>query len=238
MAIIPARAGSKGVPGKNVRSLGGWPLIAYSIQAGLLAENIDRVIVSTDSEDYAAIAKKCGAEVPFLRPAEFATDFSNDYEFVKHALDWLQASEGKIPEYIVHLRPDTPLREPAVVAAAVAAFRKNKQATALRSVHEMSETAYKCLCVESGRLVVLVTGSSDLEEVNKGRQAFPKTYHANGYVDVLRSEFVLGHGKIHGDRVMAYVTDVIHDIDCEEDFDYITYQVTRDQALVDRLFQT
>jgi CMP-N,N'-diacetyllegionaminic acid synthase len=238
MAIIPARAGSKGVPDKNIRSLDGRPLIAYSIQAGLLAENIDRVVVSTDSEDYAAVAKECGAEVPFLRPAKFATDFSNDYEFVKHALDWLKGSEGEVPEFIVHLRPSTPLREPVVVAAAVEKFCKDKQATALRSVHEMSETAYKVLCIESDRLMTLVPGSSDLEEVNKARQAFPNTYHGNGYVDVLRSEFILKHGKIHGDRVMAYVTDVTHEVDTETDFDYLTYQITRNQALVDRLFQT
>jgi N-acylneuraminate cytidylyltransferase len=127
IAIIPARSGSKGVPDKNIRSLGGQSLIAYSIQAGLLAKNVDRVIVSTDSESYAAIAKECGAEVPFLRPAEISTDSSTDYEFVKHALDWLKTSEGKMPEFIVHLRPSTPLRDPAVVSAAVEAFRKDKR---------------------------------------------------------------------------------------------------------------
>ena len=237
IAIIPARSGSKGVPDKNIKSLGGRPLIAYSIQAGLMAENIDRVIVSTDSENYAAIAKEYGAEVPFLRPVEISTDFSTDYEFIRHALDWLKASEGKIPEYIVHLRPSTPLRDPAVVAAAVEAFRKDKEATALRSVHEMSESAYKCFCIESGHLVDLVIGSTNLEGANNARQSYPKTYHGNGYVDVLRSEFVLEHGKIHGDRVMAYVTDVIHEVDSETDFDYIAYQIARDQTLVDRLFQ-
>ena len=238
IAIIPARSGSKGVPDKNIRSLDGWPLIAYSIQVGLLAKNIDRVIVSTDSERYAAIAKEYGAEVPFLRPAEISVDFSTDYECVKHALDWLNDSGSEIPEYIVHLRPTTPLREPVIVSDAVEALRKDKEATALRSVHEMSETAYKCFCVESSRLVTLVNGSSDLEEVNNARQAFPKTYHGNGYVDVLRSEFILKHGKIHGDRVIAYVTDVTHEVDSETDFDYITYQIARDKTLADQLFQT
>ena len=212
-------------------------MIAYSIQAGLRAENIDRVIVSTDSESYAAIAKECGAEVPFLRPAEISTDSSTDYEFVKHALDWLMASEEKTPEYIVHLRPSTPLRDPAVVSAAVEAFRKDKEATALRSVHEMSESAYKCFCIESNRLVGLADSSGDLEEANKARQSFPKTYHGNGYVDVLRTEFIVKQGEIHGDRVMAHVTEMTHEVDTETDFDYIIYQITRDQSLVDRLFK-
>ena len=238
IAIIPARSGSKEVPDKNIRIVCGHSLIAYSIQAGLLAKNIDRVIVSTDSESYATIAKQCGAEVPFLRPAEISTDFSTDYEFVKHFLDWLKVSEEKIPEYIVHLRPSTPLRDPAVVAAAVEVFHKDKEATALRSVHEMSESAYKCFCIKSGRLVDLASGSSDLEEANNARQSFPKTYHGNGYVDVLRSEFVLTQGRIHGDRILAYVTDVIHEVDSETDFDYIPYQIYRDQTLVGRLFQT
>jgi CMP-N,N'-diacetyllegionaminic acid synthase len=236
IAIIPARSGSKGVPDKNIKSLGGRPLIAYSIQVGLMAENIDRVIVSTDSESYASIGKECGAEVPFLRPAEISTDSSTDYECVQHALDWLKALEGEIPEYIVHLRPTTPLREPAVVAAAVEAFRKDKEATALRSVHEMSESAYKCFCVESGHLVDLGTSSGDLDEANNARQSYPKTYYGNGYVDVLRSEFILKHGKIHGDRVMAFITDVTHEVDSATDFDYITYQIARDQNLVNRLF--
>ena len=237
IAIIPARSGSKGVPGKNIRLLGGRPLMAYSIQAGLLAGNIDRVIVSTDSELYAGIAQECGAEVPFLRPGQISTDVSTDYELMKHARDWLKKSEGEIPEYIVHLRPSTPIREPAVVATAVEEFCKDKKATSLRSVHEMSESAYKCFCIESKRLVGLIGGSGDLEKVNGPRQSYPKTYHGNGYVDVLRSEFILKHGKIHGDNVIAYVTDVTHEVDSETDFDYITFQISRDQTLRDRLFQ-
>ena len=98
-------------------------------------------------------------------------------------------------------------------------FKKIKTLTSLRSVHEMSESAYKCLCVESGRLMTLIPSSYDLEEVNRARQAFPKTYHGNGYIDVLRCKYVLRYAKIHGDRVMAYVTDVIHEVDSETDFD-------------------
>jgi CMP-N-acetylneuraminic acid synthetase len=85
--------------------------------------------------------------------------------------------------------------------------------------------------------VGLVDSSRDLEEANTARQSFPKTYHGNGYVDVLRTEFILKQGKIHGDRVMAYVTEMIHEVDTETDFDYIIYQITRDHTLVDRLFQ-
>ena len=90
IAIIPARAGSKGVSDKNIRNLAGKSLIAYSIQAAVLAGNIDRVIVSTDSENYATIAKEYGAEVPFVRPSEFAQDMSPDRGHILHAMKWLQ----------------------------------------------------------------------------------------------------------------------------------------------------
>ena len=91
-AIIPARGGSKGVPGKNIRALGGHPLIAYSIAAAKQAKNISRIIVSTDSQEIADAARSYGAETPFLRPAELALDSSTDYEALSHAITWLVSS--------------------------------------------------------------------------------------------------------------------------------------------------
>ena len=119
IAIIPARSGSKGVPDKNIKLLAAKPLMAYSIMAARLARNIDRVIVSTDSEKYADIAREYGAEVPFLRPNSISTDTSSDYQFIRHALDWLVENEGTQPEYLVHLRPTTPLREVCYIDLAV-----------------------------------------------------------------------------------------------------------------------
>ena len=88
IAIIPARSGSKGVPGKNIALLGGYPLIAYSIAAAKLS-GIDRVLVSTDSEEYALITRRYGAETPFVRPDEISSDQSTDFEFMRHAIDWM-----------------------------------------------------------------------------------------------------------------------------------------------------
>ena len=102
VAIIPARSGSKGVPDKNIKLLAGKPLIAYSIASAQLTDNIQRVIVSTDSERYAEIASEYGAETPFLRPAELSVDSSTDYDVLKHTLDWLQVNEGFQPEYLVY----------------------------------------------------------------------------------------------------------------------------------------
>ena len=103
-AIIPARAGSKGVKNKNIRCVKGYPLLAYAIAAAKNCEYVSRIIVSTDSEEYAKIARYYGAETPFLRPAEFATDTSPDIEFMEHAIKWLADNEGKLPEFFMHLR--------------------------------------------------------------------------------------------------------------------------------------
>ena len=238
LGLIPARSGSKGVPNKNIRPLGGWPLMSYTIKTALLAKNIDRVIVSTDSEYYCDIAKKYGAEVPFLRPKELSTDTSSDFGFVKHTLDQLMLLGEIMPEYIVHLRPTTPYRDPKVVDDAIERFWNEEKATALRSVHQMPESAYKCFRIESGFLIDAYKGSPDLDRVNAARQSFPTTYCGNGYVDVLRSKFILEHGKIHGDNVIAYTTPFIQEVDTETDFDYLAYQITVDSNLANRLFKT
>ena len=124
VALIPARSGSKGIKNKNILKLNGFPLLAFSIRAALLSKEIDRVIVSTDSKNYKKMALKFGAEVPFLRPKNISGDKSNDYDFVKHALDWFSAEEGIIPSYIVQLRPTTPLRDPKLIDNAIRKFKK------------------------------------------------------------------------------------------------------------------
>ena len=115
VAIIPARSGSKSLQDKNIALLSGHPLIAYSITAAKCSALIKRVIVSTDSERYASIAVQYGAEVPFLRPAEFSTDNSTDRDFLVHAMSWLEQNKQIRPEYWVHLRPTTPLRDPKII---------------------------------------------------------------------------------------------------------------------------
>ena len=236
VAVIPARSGSKGVPDKNIKLLAGHPLIAYSIAAARLAKNVDRVIVSTDSERYANIAREYGAEVPFLRPVEISGDSSSDYEFIKHALDWMKENEGYQPEYFVHLRPTTPLREPKHIDAAIERIRQNDNATSLRSVHEMSETAYKTVEIDRNYLKCICSGSFDLDAANQPRQVFPKTYIANGYVDIYKSSYVVKNKKILGDKVIAYVTPRIFEVDTIEDFDYLEYQVAKEPTIVKNLF--
>ena len=236
-SIIPARGGSKGIPGKNITPLCGYPLIAYSIRASLKAASIDRTIVTTDSAEIAEIAKSFGAEVPFLRPAAISGDKSTDYEFFKHALDWFEMNEGKVPEYLVHLRPTTPLRTAALIDEAVESFRSHPQATALRSVHEMSESAYKTFELDGDFLRTVFSGSRELDASNAERQRFPATYTANGCVDVLRTSFILQNGKIHGNSVVAFRTPPAMEVDTMADLQLLGVIAQRDAEIRRVLFE-
>jgi len=237
VAVIPARSGSKGVVDKNIKLLAGQPLIAYSIAAARLASSIDRIIVSTDSEEYADIALEYGAEVPFLRPDEISSDTSTDYDFVRHLLDWMKENEGYQPEYLVHLRPTTPLREPRYIDAAIEQMKQDDSATALRSVHEMSESAYKAFEIERDYLKSIGSGSFDLEASNAPRQKFKKTYQPNGYIDIIKTTYIIENNKLHGDHVAAFVTPYVVEVDTSDDFDYLEYQVAKKPAIVKNLFE-
>lgn len=236
VALIPARSGSKGVPGKNVRLLGGRPLIAWTIEVCRRAKMVDRVIVSTDSPGYAAVAKDLGAEVPFLRPAELATDKSSDLQFVTHCLDWL-AAKGEEPALVAHMRPTTPLRDPVVVDEAIQMFSHCADtATCLRSVEEMVESAYKTFEVGDGYLRMVGTRDSSIDAANEPRQSFPKTYCANGYVDVLSVAYIRSSGRIHGDRAIPFVTPPAPEIDCEDDFMRLEHRVASEPTLLQTVF--
>ncbi len=236
IALVPARSGSKGVPDKNIRSLGGRPLLAWSVVAASRATTIDRVIVSTDSAEYAQIAYENGAEVPFLRPPELSTDESLDIDFMLHAMNWL-ADRGEEADFIVHIRPTTPFRSPTVIDAAVDRFVNTSRFTALRSVHEMSTTAHKSMEItDSGVLRQLGSEGTDLDRANNPRQDFPTTYLANGYVDVLSAKFIRTTGLLHGDRVIPFVTPLAVEVDTMEDFNLLEYHLERQPNLASLLF--
>jgi N-acylneuraminate cytidylyltransferase len=227
-AIIPARRGSKGVPKKNSRPLAGYPLIAYSIAAARLCSRIDRIIVSTDSEEIAELSRKHGAEVPFMRPAELASDLSPDRDFVMHALEWFEKNEGAMPDYLVHLRPTTPLRDPALLDEAIAAFMSNPEATSLRSGHEAPESPFKWFMRdEQGYFHGFNPDDPRPGHTNLPRQLFPTVYIPDGYVDVLRASFVLNSKDIHGNRIMGYVSPTCHEVDRLENFEFLEFQLEK-----------
>tara|TARA_B100000686_G_C16584235_1_gene859836 strand:- start:94 stop:816 length:723 start_codon:yes stop_codon:yes gene_type:complete len=237
LAIIPARAGSKGLPDKNIKLLANKPLISYSILAGKKSKLISRVIVSTDSTKYASIAKDYDAEVPFLRPKNISGDFSTDYDFVKHAIDWLDKNENYYPDLIVNLRPVTPLRDPKLIDDAITFLNRDSDCTSLRSAHEMSETAYKMCEIDQGYFKSICNGSYDHDELNKPRQSFPTTYTPNGYVDVMRSSYINKNKLLYGDRVKAFITPVSYEVDSIDDFQLLEWLLEKDNKVYESLFK-
>ena len=222
-AIIPARAGSKGVKNKNIRCVKGYPLIAYAAAAAALCPKISRVLVSTDSADYAKIANYYGAETPFLRPAEYATDTSPDIEFMEHAIGWIAEHEGKLPEFFMHLRPTSPLREPELVNAAAEKMLSDPEATSLRSAHKQVFPPYKMFCIrEDGYYRSFVDGMT-IDEANNPRQDFSQVYVPDGYVDLLRTEFIMENHLMHGNKVISYILEESVDIDAKKDLEYLEF---------------
>jgi len=234
-AIVPARSGSKGVPDKNIRELGGHPLLAWSIAAAKKSQYINRVLISTDSDEYAAIAVKYGAEAPFLRPTVLAGDKSSDRDFFVHALDWLQEHEKLIPDIWVHLRPTTPLRDPKLIDEAVVQFNNDIGATSLRSAHEAPESPAKWFKMNDDGSFSGFMGNISGERLNMPRQGWQKAYIPDGYVDLVRSKNILTSDDMYFPRMLAYVSPPVHEIDTAEDFAYLEYEVRTGHILLSYL---
>lgn len=228
VAIIPARSGSKGVPGKNIKLLGGHPLIAFSIAAAKMTPGIDRVIVSTDSAEYAAIAKKYGAETPFLRPADISDDKSTDIDLFIHSLNWFIENEKKVPEFLMHLRPTTPLRDPNIMQKAIELFHNKQEASSLRSGHLAPESPFKWFLKDELGYFKGLRDDLTPEKVNLPRQSFPAVYMPDGYVDIIRSSCILNEGSLHGNNMLVFESPYCVEVDTKDDFDYLEFQLEKE----------
>ena len=235
IAIIPARSGSKGVKDKNIKKLHGHSLLEWSINAAKRSQLIDRVFISTDSVEYARIGKELGAEVPFLRPNDISGDSASDLDFIIHAIEEFNKMY-LYPEYLVHIRPTTPIRDPTIIDDAISLFQNNNQFNSLRSVHKMSESSYKTLEINNGGLTPLSLFSEIEIDPNGPRQNFPDTYQANGYVDVLSASFIIQNQKIHGKKILPFITDPAYEVDSIKDFDFLEYLALTSQEIIKKLF--
>tara|TARA_B100000886_G_scaffold227072_1_gene158295 strand:- start:318 stop:1058 length:741 start_codon:yes stop_codon:yes gene_type:complete len=226
LAIIPARAGSKSIKNKNIVRLGNLPLIAFSINAAKLA-GIKRVIVSTDSKEYAKIAKKYGAEVPFLRPKKFSQDNSTDYDFFDHFFNWMLKEKLSIPDFMVHLRPTTPLRNPKIIKQALSKIKKDKSSTSLRSGHKFSESPLKWLTKDKKGFAIPLSKNISLEKINSPRQKFEDIYVPNGYVDIIKTNHFLNKKNLYGDNMILFETPFVQEIDEFKDLEFIEFEIKK-----------
>ncbi len=220
LALVPARGGSKSLPRKNIRPFGGHPLLAYSIAAGLQARSVARVIVSTDDEEIAGVARGYGAEVPFLRPADLALDDTPDLPVFQHALRWLAEHEGYRPDIVVQLRPTSPLRPPDCVDRAVAILLEHPEVDSVRGVVPSGQNPYKMWRIaEDGRLVPLLRGGFD-EPYNMPRQKLPPTYWQTGHIDAIRTSTILEKGSMSGEVIRPLLLDPRYAVDIDTAWDW------------------
>lgn len=220
LAIVPARGGSKTIPRKNIRQLGGVPLIAYSIESGLRAASVDRVIVSTDDDEIADVARRYGAEVPFMRPSELASDLALDLPVFQHALGWLAENEGYRPDVIVQLRPTSPFRPPGVVDDAVALLQYDPVTDSVRTVVRSSQNPYKMWRLGAGGVMTPLIEIAGTESYNQPRQALPVTHWQTGHVDVIRAATLLEDASMSGERIRGIEIDSVYACDIDSDTDW------------------
>lgn len=201
LGLVPARGGSESVPGKNLVEVGGRPLIAWTIEAANRAASIDRVVVTTDSEEIAAEARRCGAEAPFLRPEELARADTPGIEAVLHAVRWLEKQEGYRPDWVMLLQPTSPLREPEDIDGAVR-LALEKRADAVVGVCDVTHHPYWAKAVaEDGRLVEFLT----LDREYARRQDLPAVYGINGAIYAARRQVLLDRESFYTDRTWPWV---------------------------------
>lgn len=219
LAIIPARGGSKGLPGKNIKPLNGKPLIAYAIEAALNAKNIHRVIVSTDDEAIAAVALKYGAEVPFMRPIELASDTALSIDVYRYTVKRLEEESGEDINEFVILQPTSPLRTFQHIDEAIELY-KEKQADSVISYCEEHHPIVWHKKLSAEQKIVEIFDNVTM----KNRQDEQKSYYPNGAIYILNKE-ILSTNNYYTDNSYAYIMDRKYsvDIDTIEDFAYCEF---------------
>ncbi len=222
VAIIPARGGSKGIPGKNLRSLNGKTLVEWSIFHALQSKYIERVIVSTDSEEIREVALKAGAEVPFLRPKELSGDLVLDLPVFEHALLWLKMNEGYTPEIMVHLRPTAPYREEGWIDDAILLLNANAIADSVRSVSLVTQHPYRMFEIASNGLLSPIMAHRHPNPSMLRRQDLPEIYYYNCVIDVTRAKTITELESMTGKNILPWImpAELVIDIDTPKDFAY------------------
>lgn len=211
LAIIPARGGSKGVPGKNVRKIAGKSLVARTIAAGRDSKYIDRLILSSDDRDIIAEAKLYGCEVPFTRPVELARDDTPGIDPVFHALNILQGFD-----YVVLLQPTSPLRNASDIDGCIEKTIK-QNINACVSVNEVNKNPYWMFKIDDGDYLQPVMD----ELVANRRQELPKVYAVNGAVYVANCGWLMTHKSFVTSETMAYIMPNERSIDIDTELDFV-----------------
>jgi N-acylneuraminate cytidylyltransferase len=217
VAFIFARSGSKGLPNKNIKLLAGKPLIAYSIEQALATKRIERVIVSTDSNEIAKVALDFGAEVPFLRPYKLATDESPEWLSWRHGLEYLRTSTGSLPQVMVSLPPTAPLRNNQDIENCLNEFEKGDSDVVIAVTDAHRNPYFNMVKTNMDGSVSLV---NNIKSFISRRQDAPTLYDVTTLCYIVKAEFVLNHNSIFEGRVKAVHIPLERSIDIDSLLDF------------------
>lgn len=216
LCIIPARSGSKGIKNKNIMNYNGKPLVVWSIEQAQKCKYKMKIIVSTDSQEYANIVRTYGVEVPFIRPSEISNDLSTDFEFINHCVNWLKINENYKCDIILQLRPTCPKRKIEDINKALELFIKNRgQFDSLRSVIPFEKSPFKMYSLNDNTLTPLFNEINNIKEpYNQPRQILPQCYLHNGYIDILNTS-ILNENTITGKHILPFIMDDNNNLDID-----------------------
>lgn len=218
LAIIPARSGSKGLPNKNIKMLCNKPLMAWSIEAGLGSKYIDEVVVSTDSEEYAKIAKQYGASVPFLRPESLSLDTSTTFESIKHTIDFYKNERKQEFDYIVLLEPTSPLREVSDIDRAIELLFKHPNAQSIVGVCKTeSQNPAFLIKLNTSKLIESYThrGFSPLR-----RQEIEEIFFFEGTIYISQTQALLEHQNFYHNQTLGYEVPKWKSLEVDDEDDF------------------
>jgi CMP-N-acetylneuraminic acid synthetase len=219
VAIIPARGGSKGIPMKNLVKINEVPLICYSIKHALQCKLIDKVIVSTDSEEIAQASREAGAEVPFLRPKELAEDHVLDHPVYEHAIDFLLDQQGYKADIVVHLRPTAPFRRISWLDESIKLLIENKEANSVRSVSPVRQHPYRMFEIKEDGFLDPLMKDKHPEPYLLRRQDLPDLFYYNCVIDITRYSTIKELRSMTGSKILSYVMDDEEVIDVDTPLD-------------------
>ena len=228
LGLIPARGGSKGVPRKNILPLAGRPLLAHSIDHGIKSKYVNKIVCTTDDQEIGDVARKHGAEVPFLRPANLATDDQDDSGFTTHAIQWLMDNENWHADIVILLRPTSPIREIEHIDRALEMLYANPDAHSIVSVVLAEKTPYKMFRQSTSKFLKPLIEHDQWEQMNSARQVYPDAFVLNGIIHAMWADVALRDNSTLSSRILPYDmgTEPILDIDTLDDFDRIDRLIT------------
>ncbi len=224
LGVVTARAGSKGIPGKNTRALGGKPLVAHTVEAALASRTFERLIISTDDEQAAAIARDLGCEVPFMRPAALASDAAPHLPVMQHAVAWLRDEQHYTPDWVMILMPTSPLRQPRHIVESVAlALRSGADSVVSVDAVPAHYHPARMVSVDGDGWARLFADGGPVRRRPVRRQGLSPAFVLNGAIYLFRTALLFDpvEPSLYGDRVAAYPMErpFGHNIDELSDWD-------------------